>query len=92
MVLVFITTVFTSPESLSWYVTDVIPVVSTLLLLISIPGMICGIGLLYQKVWIEQWVPTIGLLFLPFFPLGTLLGIYTLLTFNRFRKIPYRSI
>lgn len=81
---------FTSTDE-SWLMTNIAPVVATILMLVAIPGIICGIGLLYQKGWIAPWVTTIGILFLPFFPLGTLLGLYTLLVFKRFRRDAYRS-
>lgn len=46
--------------------------------LVSIPGVICGIGLLQRKAWARVLVLVLGCINLVNFPLGTALGIYTL--------------
>ena len=45
--------------------------------LVSIPGVICGIGLLQRKAWARVLVLVLGCINLAIFPLGTALGIYT---------------
>ncbi len=48
-------------------------------LLISLPSIIIGSGLLYRKSWAEKAVLVLGCVYL-FFPMvGTLLGIYTII-------------
>ena len=49
-----------------------------LIALISIPGVITGMGLLKYKAWARILALVLGLLNLPGFPVGTLLGIYTI--------------
>lgn len=53
-------------------------VIAGILSLISIPGVICGIGLLQRKPWARVLVLVLGCLNLISFPLGTALGVYTL--------------
>jgi len=48
-----------------------------LLGLISLPGIICGIGLLQRRYWARVLVLVLGCINLFNFPLGTALGIYT---------------
>ena len=52
--------------------------VSCVLFVLSFPGVIGGIGLLYRKGWARVLVLVLGVLSLLEFPFGTLLGIYTL--------------
>ena len=51
---------------------------SGLLLLISVPGIIAGIGLLRRKEWSRILALIIGFLNLLNIPFGTALGIYTI--------------
>jgi hypothetical protein len=53
-------------------------VVALFLLLISIPGVIGGIGLLQHRRWARPLLIVIGALNLFSFPFGTAVGIYTL--------------
>jgi hypothetical protein len=53
-------------------------VVGGLILLLSAPGIIAGIGLFGYHGWARILALVLGILNLPAFPLGTLLGIYTL--------------
>jgi len=48
--------------------------------LISVPGIIAGIGLLGYKSWARILAIILALLNLPAFPIGTLQGIYSLWT------------
>lgn len=52
--------------------------VAVILLVLSVPGVIAGFGLLSFKPWARILALILGILNLPGFPLGTLLGIYTL--------------
>lgn len=52
--------------------------IAVLLLVLSVPGIIAGFGLLKYKPWARILALILGVLNLPGFPLGTLLGIYTL--------------
>ena len=53
-------------------------VVGGLILIISAPGIIAGVGLLGHHAWARILALVLGILNLPGFPVGTLLGIYTL--------------
>jgi len=44
----------------------------------SVPGIIGGFGLLKKRSWARMLLIIVGILSLPNFPLGTILGIYTL--------------
>jgi len=46
--------------------------------LVSVPGIVAGWGLLKFKAWARILTLVLGLLNLPGFPVGTLLGIYTI--------------
>lgn len=52
--------------------------VSGFLLLVSAPGIIAGIGLLSFRPWARILALILGVLNLPAFPTGTILGVYTL--------------
>lgn len=52
--------------------------VSGLLLLISAPGIVAGVGLLYHRSWGRLLGLILGILNLPNFPIGTALGVYAL--------------
>ncbi|MDQ3394555.1 MAG: hypothetical protein M3512_10660 [Bacteroidota bacterium] len=56
---------------------------SVILLLISIPGIIGGIGLIHHKSWAKSLVLIIGFFYLFFIPLGTFLSMYTVLVLMR---------
>ena len=53
-------------------------VVGGLVVLISAPGIVAGIGLLNFKPWGRIMALVLGFLNLPGFPTGTALGVYTL--------------
>lgn len=52
--------------------------IACLLIVISLPGMLAGIGLLKMKPWARIVAIIVGVLHILSFPLGTALGIYTL--------------
>ena len=52
--------------------------VSTFLVVLSIPGIVGGIGLLKYKPWARYLLLVVGAFSLFNFPVGTLVGIYTL--------------
>ncbi len=52
--------------------------IAGLTVLVSAPGIGAGIGLLGYKAWARILAIILALLNLPGFPIGTLLGIYTL--------------
>lgn len=53
-------------------------VLSAFLMLLAVPGLVGGIGLLQHQRWARVVVTVLGILNLFNFPLGTALGIYTL--------------
>jgi hypothetical protein len=53
-------------------------VVGTLLVVLSVPGMVAGYGLLKQRSWARGLAIAVGFLSLFNVPIGTLIGIYTL--------------
>ena len=53
-------------------------VIGTILFLLSIPGIIGGIGLLNRKEWARILTLIVGFFDLLSIPLGTALGVYTL--------------
>ena len=60
-------------------VTTIVSIfVGGLVVLISIPGVVAGIGLLSFKPWARVLSIILALLNLPGFPVGTLVGIYSL--------------
>ncbi len=65
-----------------WVLVWIVPFISTLatiiILLISIPSIIGGLGMLYQKKWALTLVLILGCFKLFSFPVGTALGVYTI--------------
>jgi hypothetical protein len=61
-----------------WITGIVATVVGGFLLLVSAPGIIAGIGLLGYRNWARILALILGILNLPGFPIGTILGVYTL--------------
>ncbi len=53
-------------------------VIAGFLAVLSIPGVIGGVGLVKRKGWARILVLVLGFLNLINFPLGTLLGVYTI--------------
>lgn len=67
---------FALPQPIQWVI---IITIATLVLLISIPSIIIGLGLLYHKRWAENASLVLGCIYLFLPTLGTLLGIYTII-------------
>jgi hypothetical protein len=49
-----------------------------LLLILSLPGLVAGIGLLRRASWARVMAQVLAVFELVLFPIGTLLGIYTI--------------
>ncbi|MFC1729033.1 hypothetical protein ACFL6I_01740 [candidate division KSB1 bacterium] len=70
-----------SGDSEAIFITAIVgTAVASFLVLISAPGIIAGIGLLYWKEWARILGVVLGILNLVNFPIGTFLGIYALWT------------
>lgn len=68
-----------SGDETAIFVTEIVGIaIASFLLLISVPGIIGGIGLLKFKRWAKILVLIIGILNLLNIPIGTILGIYTI--------------
>ena len=67
---------FALPEAIQLIIASTI---ATLVLAISLPSIIIGLGLLYNKRWAENASLVLGCVYLFFPTLGTLLGIYTII-------------
>lgn len=52
-----------------------------LFLLLTLPSIITGIGLISHKNWAQDIVLPLGCFYLLFFPLGTAIGIYGLVVY-----------
>jgi hypothetical protein len=52
--------------------------IACFLILVSLPGMIAGLGLLKMRPWARIVAIVVGVLHILSFPFGTALGIYTL--------------
>jgi hypothetical protein len=57
--------------------------ISSLFFVIGIPSLIAGIGLLKQKAWARTLAIVVAILALFSFPVGTIVGIYTLWVLTR---------
>lgn len=53
-------------------------IVGGFLVLVSLPGIVAGAGLLGYRSWARILTLILGILNLPGFPVGTVLGVYTL--------------
>jgi hypothetical protein len=68
-----------SGDDVAIMVTSIVALVmGALLVLVSVPGIIVGGGLLNYKEWARISAIVLGILNLPGFPIGTALGLYTL--------------
>lgn len=68
----------TSPVNVPGLMFTVGAVIALILVIVSIPGIVGGIGLLKRKEWARILVLVVGFIDLLHIPLGTLLGIYTI--------------
>ncbi len=64
-----------------WIFNLVKYIVITLTSILTIPGIIAGIGLIYKKNWALLMAFIISIISLPLFPLWTFLSIYTIIIF-----------
>ena len=64
------------------YVINLVTVFSKIfgivMLVVSIPGIIAGAGMLREKGWAKTLSLIMGILFLLCFPIGTIIGIYAI--------------
>jgi len=68
-----------SGEREAMFITGTVGVaIAALLIVISLPGIIAGVGLLKYQQWARIMAIIIGVLHLLSFPFGTALGVYTL--------------
>ena len=51
--------------------------VAILILIVAIPGIIAGIGLLLDRIWARKFSLIVGIIYLLFIPIGTIIGIYS---------------
>lgn len=58
-------------------------VLGTLMLLLSVPGLVAGIGLLRRAPWSRVMALVLSAFDLIAFPLGTLLGVYTVFVLSQ---------
>jgi hypothetical protein len=63
--------------------------VGVLLGLLSVPGIVAGFGLLARKPWGRYLAIVVGVLNLINFPIGTLIGLYTLWVLMQERASDY---
>ena len=69
------------------FVSDILTIVFiSLMIFKSIPCIIGGAGLLNEKKWAEPLVLIIGCIALFFFPIGSIIGIYTIFVYVQDRK------
>ena len=52
--------------------------IGIILLVVSIPAIVAGIGQLTSKEWSKNLSLIVGILYLLFFPIGTVIGIYSI--------------
>lgn len=68
-----------SGDDVAMRITTLVAVlVGSFLALLSAPGILAGAGLLGYKPWARILALVLGILNLPGFPLGTFLGVYSL--------------
>lgn len=71
---------------LVWIVPFFSTIAATIILLMSIPSVIGGLGVLNQKKWALTLVLILGCFKLFSFPIGTALGIYTIWVYTEDHK------
>ena len=68
-----------SGDSEPLFITSTVgTIIAFFLTIVSIPGLICGFGLLKKSTWSRILGIVLGFILLIHIPLGTCLGIYTL--------------
>jgi hypothetical protein len=63
--------------------TTVAMAIAWFLVMTAVPGLIGGVGLLKRKPWSRILLIVLGILHLLDFPLGTALGVYTLIVLTK---------
>lgn len=66
-------------------------VMGFILVVISLPSIIGGIGMLYEKKWAFTVIMVVGIFSLMSFPMGTAIGVYTLWAYFRDQEIQRRG-
>jgi hypothetical protein len=73
--------------------TTVLSVLGTifglLMVLLAVPGLLAGYGLLKHKSWARMWAMIIAVLGLANFPFGTVIGVYALFVLSQQAAIDY---
>jgi len=79
-VFALLTTVgFVAHDDLALHILTLVAVViAGIVTVLSVPGIVAGIGLLKSKSWSRPLALIVGCLHLLSFPFGTALGVYTL--------------
>jgi len=62
-------------------------IVGFVIVAISLPSIIGGVGMLYNKSWAFTLILIVGIFSLVSFPMGTAIGIYTLWTYFRDQEL-----
>ena len=52
--------------------------IGIILLVVSVPAFIAGVGLVKEKEWSKNLAFVVGIVLLIFFPVGTIIGIYSI--------------
>lgn len=69
-------------DSEAIFVTNIIRyAIVSFAVLVSLPSIIAGIGMLQQKQWAFTMAFILGILALPFFPLWTIVGLYVIIIY-----------
>ncbi|MGH7477382.1 MAG: hypothetical protein ACRELD_14035 [Longimicrobiales bacterium] len=66
-----------------WLITGVGTLAGIFLLILALPGLILAAGLLLRRRWARVWGLILGVLNLLNFPIGTVLGFYTIWALTR---------
>lgn len=73
-------------EILEWVLPSIQIISFVVILLLAIPSIVGGIGLLNQKKWALTLCLVLGCIKLLSFPLGTALGIYSIWVYSEDKK------
>lgn len=69
---------FTGDAAAAGFIALIVAFVAVLFALLSVPALVGGWGLLRRKSWARMLVLIVSFLSLPGFPLGTLIGAYSI--------------
>jgi hypothetical protein len=76
------------PEAL-WITGTVATAISLFILILSVPGLIGGIGLLQRRRWARVLLLIVGALSLLNIPFGTAVGVYTIWALTHRETVAY---